>query len=188
LKITGSVEMDRAALARMMYRSERGEPLDPCDGVPFSIALRGYLSGLYFSLDEALGLQTLPGKRSARTVGRTAVRDTLLRECAARCFPGLSRCQQAKRIIEAVRRYEASSWKFDRRLETMPSGYGSVREYAYRLCRLDVPMPKERRLIAILGVCNELLPFHCIGDSPFSVASPESGGVDAPTARRNSRS
>jgi hypothetical protein len=178
--------MDRAALARMMSRLERGEPLDPRDGVPFSIALRGYLSGLHSSLDEALGLQTLPGKRSARTVGRTAVRDSLLRECAVQCFPGLSRCQQAKRIIEAVRRYEASSWKFDRRLETMPVA-GGMREYAYRLCRLDVAMPKERRLIAILGVCNELPPFHCIGDSPFSEMSDQSGGSNAPTARRNSR-
>ncbi|MCK1669671.1 MULTISPECIES: hypothetical protein [unclassified Bradyrhizobium] len=55
-------------------------------------------------------LRTRPGQRTPETLAALAERDRLVRELAARCYPGLCRHQQSMRIHDELARYASTTW------------------------------------------------------------------------------
>lgn len=85
------------------------EALDPrlC---PLARAVRALLAGA----EDPFELKRQPGQRTAVTTIRIERRDELLREVAARFFPGLPAASQAREIARVMHDYFTRGWVNDR--------------------------------------------------------------------------
>lgn len=161
-----------AFLDRLARRCRAGEPLDPVDAVALAVAVQDIASGRCRGLDEALGLKPAAGQRSIGAELARLRRNDLLRAWATRFYPHLTGHGQGSAIAVLLHRYETSAWRHDRQRSEMPTGYqGAEREYCYRVCRLDLPLPQARQIARI--VMSSGVSCHAGGSTTSGVEQPE---------------
>jgi hypothetical protein len=130
------------------------------DGIWFASALAVYEAGAAdgLSLDAALRLVPSPGCRSWWSAEQRDRRDILIREIRDRFFPGLPNSHTASQIDEKLRRYETTSWRFDRARRSPPAAYaGKLEVFLFAVLKLGQPISK-RVIERALGACQELPP------------------------------
>jgi hypothetical protein len=96
-----------------------------------------------------------PGQRSAATRARLAERDRLVREGAARFYPGARPARTAKLMATAMQRFEAVAWRHwpgESAPEACPDRYAhDVRSVAWRILKAGAAIPGERTIRRILA-------------------------------------
>jgi hypothetical protein len=97
------------------------------------------------SLDAAMGLRPGPGERHPTTLRRTTERDRAL-GIAAMHFAEPSRRAVARRLAEALRRYEATGWRRDRLCEVCPHDPSSPAAALWHVLKMNrgEPLAAER--------------------------------------------
>jgi hypothetical protein len=98
-------------VADLIALAEHVSRLDEPWAGPMSARLDRLLAG--HDPAEALGLKPKRGQRRWHTVTRIDQRDEMLRQAAMRFFPGMAPSRQAEEIARALKRYAASSWRYD---------------------------------------------------------------------------
>jgi hypothetical protein len=129
------------------------EPLPEALASWLATSLQSFLDRRCASLNDAFGLRNARGGVPWRMEASMRERDLALRSLAERHFADLSTSAQATRIHLLSKRYEASSWRFDRTNETMPRAYtGTPHEFLWRAFKSGAAMPLgTRQLRTILG-------------------------------------
>lgn len=129
------------------------EPLPESLASWLATSLQSYLDHRSDSLNDAFGLRNARGGVPCRMEAAMRERDQALRSLARQHCPGLSTSAQAAQIHLLSTRYEASTWRFDRMQESMPSGYaGTPHEFLWRAFKSGAAMPLgNRQLRTILG-------------------------------------
>lgn len=74
-----------------------------------------------------------PGQRTFRTIQRHRRRAELLRETAARFWPGLSRPEQARQLNVGLSRYRETAWRYERALVECPARLRGTQQEMYWL-------------------------------------------------------
>ncbi|TBY67274.1 hypothetical protein E0H46_18985 [Rhizobium leguminosarum bv. viciae] len=107
--------------------------------------LNRFVSGETSDVAAALDLKQPRGKRAWRTVSETEARNAAIRETAQKFFPALKPKQQADELAIALRRYSASAWRFDQRMEKCPYKAGDLNAALWLiLTRVDHALSAER--------------------------------------------
>ncbi len=116
-------------------------------------AIDGYLEHQCGSIEEALGLRSARGGVPWWLEEGMRVRNTALRELAARFFANGSVSAKAAHIKTLSQRYAASGYRFDRDRAEMPVHYcGTPHEWLWRAFKSGAAMPLgDRQLRKILG-------------------------------------
>lgn len=129
------------------------EPLPEPLASWLAASIQSYLDRNTESLNDAFGLRNARGGVPCRMEASMRERDRTLRALAARHFGNLSTSAQATQIHLLSVRYEATSWRFDRMHEGVPSGYeGTPHELLWRAFKSGAAMPLgTRQLRTILG-------------------------------------
>lgn len=133
-----------ARLARLRAALVDDAPLNDDDRHLIAGGLGCYLTRRCASLDEALGVDSLPGQADARRMVALAERDEIVRQTLADF--GLT----AVELAAAMARYAAAGWRHDRAMtECPPRHVGRVQERLWRILRLrDHPL-SARQIRAI---------------------------------------
>ena len=134
-------------LRRVQAALEHGRAPEPTDAVWLADAIDAYLNREAPTLDATLSL-TRPGQDSTPTrLARTA-RDDALRQAARDHFGHLDSCRaQALALRDAMTRYEATAWRYDRHRGASPYPDGSLRDLLWRALVVDVGMPRSARAL-----------------------------------------
>jgi hypothetical protein len=129
------------------------EPLPEPLAYWLATSLQSFLDQRSESLNDAFGLRNARGGVPWRMEASMRARDEALRRLASQHFRALTRSAQAARIQLLSARYEASSWRFDRMREVMPTAYeGTPHEFLWRAFKSGAAMPLgTRQLRTILG-------------------------------------
>jgi hypothetical protein len=107
--------------------------------------LNRFVSGETRDVAAALDLKQPRGKRGWRTVSLLEARNAAIREAAANFFPALKPKQQADALAIALKRYSASAWRFDQRMEKCPYKLGDLNAALWLiLTRVDHAVSAER--------------------------------------------
>ncbi len=106
------------------------------------------------SLDESLDLAPGPGGVTWVEQERRDQRDTLLRDMAARHFPGQEPGPAARSLTAAWRRYARIRLAIERRLGESAAAPGTLDGDLFLLARLDGP-PAERQVRNILAAAEQ---------------------------------
>ena len=134
------------SLSEIAVRCEQGEPLESGLAQWLGGALRRFLTREALTLEEAFGLKVSRGGAPWWLVESMRVRDTALRDLAARFFPDQSTSARANLVYELSLRYAETAWHHDAGEAPMPSGYvGSPQEYLWRAFKSGAPIPLEKR-------------------------------------------
>lgn len=143
--------MSRFAPLRSLLDRLDAEPLSPAEHHEVIVGgVRRYLAG-EAPLEDALGLRSGDGQRSAHTEANIEARDKLLRESAAEFFPGLLVTQQARGLHLRWTRYEASRWPHERTLDAVPPHRIATLEGRFwAILKKRDTVPAERTIRAIL--------------------------------------
>ena len=118
---------------------------------------RKYLQGAHegVSLEQAFGLTVGPGGMPWWREESLKARDDAIRKLADQHFGNLDLNGQANALLETIRRYRGSRWRFDRLKDRMPESYAGTRsELLYETLRRgggDLPGSKKH-LLQILSV------------------------------------
>lgn len=106
-------------------------------------------------LEEAMGLRTVAGQRSARTRATMDERDRMLREAAAEFFPGISFDAQADAIHTRWQRYAATGWLRERALDVVPPHRtGTLEERFWTILRARDHVIARRTIRLILAASS----------------------------------
>ena len=129
-----------------------GEPLPGTLASWLASSLQSFLDQRSSSLNDAFGLRNTRGGIPWRMEASIRVRDAALRSLSKAQFAELSITAQAERIHRASVRYAASSWRFDREREEMPSPYrGTPQQFLWEAFKSGAAMPLcPRQLRTIL--------------------------------------
>ena len=105
------------------------------------------------TLDAALGLSTDPGRLSWWRLESLRERDDAIRALAARICgdrpPPVA--EQAVRVVELLRRYQASAWRSDRQSTAPPRHYCETKQLLWRICRADDAELSPRQVRRIIS-------------------------------------
>ncbi len=143
-------------LERMLVAMKRGAPIAPADAKRFMAAIVRYIAGAAsgLTLDRALGLAPLAGRRSWWTERKYQDRDAIIQELRERYFAALSTDRAATAMVKEVLRLERSHARRGK------AGDGKG-ELIARALDTGMRFPKRRQLRNILSAGNELAPFDC---------------------------
>jgi len=137
-------------LRQLLVIAERGELGELGDWL--APRLKHYLTGasVGVSLEQVLDLAVSPGRAPWRREEAQRARDDAIRELADRHFGNLDLNGQANALLETIRRYRGSRWRFDRLKDHMPESYAGTRsELLYETLRRgggDLPGSKKHLL------------------------------------------
>jgi hypothetical protein len=114
-------------------------------------------------LDQALGLRPGRGQRTFQTITVLGQRDALLRDIAARFFPGQTIEAQSHGIADAWSRYDANAWQRERGLEHCPPHRaGRLEGELFKLQKLRPRPLRWRQIFAILVAKSPpVFPANC---------------------------
>ncbi len=140
-------------LREIMGRCFDGKPLDGHLADWLGVAINGYLTRQFRTLEEGLGLIFPRGGIPWWREEAIRKRDAALRYLAETFLGELALGMQAREIWTVARRYAASAWRFDRDKDEMPARYaGTPKECLWRAFKSSAPMPiGERQLRNILA-------------------------------------
>lgn len=101
---------------------------------------------------EAGPLKPRPGQRTYRTIQNIKRRDALLKEAAAKFFPGQHVSQPAFRLASDLAHYHATAWQRDRLCPECPAQYADkLRVLLFQILKcIDAP-PSGRTIRRILA-------------------------------------
>ena len=135
-------------LREISRRCLEGEPLTEDLSGWLGQSLVKFLSHHCRSIDDALGLKFPQGGVPWWREEAIRIRDAALRQLAEQYHAGLSVSAQAQEIVTQAIRYAASTWRFDRDRDEMPSHYSETPyEYLWRAFKSGAAMPiGERQL------------------------------------------
>jgi hypothetical protein len=124
----------------------------------FAAALAEYEASAPRGVDlgEAFGLQAAAGARQWWESERRRHRNEILRELAARHFPGLSTRAAADAIVTALVRYQATRWRRHRAYATPPAGLTALEADLFRLLKVQAPVSRRTVQRALGSVCHEV--------------------------------
>jgi hypothetical protein len=123
---------------------------DPTDMV-VADALGAVLAGRAVSIDSALGITGTRGQRRLATRVRLERRDNLIREAAARFFPGMRTNAQADRLARALARYSDTAWRRDRMVSECPARLvNTLQAYCWELLANNEKVLGAERIKQIL--------------------------------------
>lgn len=93
-----------------------------------------------------------PGRRLPGTMAAIAERDALLREVARLHFPAVSQREQARRVHDALCRYQSGAWRRERaEAEGAARHHGKINAHCHAILSLRDHVPSEgaiRRALA----------------------------------------
>jgi hypothetical protein len=129
-----------------------GEPLPGTLASWLASSLQSFLDQRSSSLNDAFGVRNARGGIPWRMEASIRVRDAALRSLSKAQLTELSISARAERIHQASVRYAASSWRFDREREEMPSTYrGTPQQFLWEAFKSGATMPLcPRQLRTIL--------------------------------------
>jgi hypothetical protein len=149
MTVEAAADASVARLTRLRNALRGGGCVAQDDALALVKGLDRYLAGEPF--ETAFGLMIDRGSRSPRTVAQLAERDALLCEAAAKFFPDGSKAEKARRLHEALSRYETSGWRFERGEATCPDRHvGRVRELFWKALKANPNTPSVERLRKVL--------------------------------------
>ena len=139
-------------LREIARRCQIGEPLGEELADWLAGALQKYLSQGCRTIEEALNLRFPQGGIPWWREEAIRKRDGAIRDLAERFHSHLLLCAKAREICSMAARYAASSWRFDRGGDAMPSHYaGTANELLWHAFKSGATMPiGERQLRNIL--------------------------------------
>ena len=131
-----------ARLNEICRRLQAGQPLGEDLALWLSGSLRTFLEQQNKSLQDAFGLRFPRGGIPWWREEAMRERDAALRELAQTFLADMSTNAKAEHIHKAAKRYAATSWRFDKRCETVPQGYeGTPRAPMWVAFKSGAPMP-----------------------------------------------
>jgi hypothetical protein len=114
---------------------------------PWAVSMQARLERLLDGEEpaKALGLRSARGRRRWRTVTALERRNAILREVAAKFYPGKRESRQADEIARELRRYAASAWRWDRDKADCPYPDDSLKSYLWLiLSEIDNALSDQR--------------------------------------------
>lgn len=140
-------------LREIMGRCFDGKPLDVDLADWLGVAIDGYLTRQFRTLEEGLGLIFPRGGIPWWREEAIRKRNAALCYLAETFLDELALGMQAQEIWTTARRYAASAWRFDQDKNDMPAHYaGTPKECLWQAFKSSAPMPiGERQLRNILA-------------------------------------
>ena len=109
-------------------------------------SLDKFLSHRARTIEDAMGLRAVRGGVPWWLEEAIRKRDHALRAAAEKHFPNCPVSAQATALRSIALRYAASTWRFDRQNDAMPSAYaGTLMECVWRAFKSGAPMPISTR-------------------------------------------
>lgn len=125
---------------------------DDLDAKAVADGFSAYLCGDVVTLDDALGVRTLPGQRKLATQIWNAKRNALLCKAACDHFPNVCTLKQARELHRVMDRYFTSAWRHERHNAVCPPHLsGTVQAAAWEILKLVDRVLSERRIREILA-------------------------------------
>jgi hypothetical protein len=168
-------------LENISARCLAGQPLNEGQRHWLGRVLAEYLAHRCPTIEDAMQLRGDRGGIPWWREQANRKRDAALRELAARYFGGLSVTAQAAQLRVLTVRYAASTWRFDRKRDAMPTHYvGCMHEWLWRAFASGAPMPiGERQLRNILPGAAAAGRSGRVPSAPSPGAVPVSAGREA---------
>jgi hypothetical protein len=150
-------------LREISLRCQQGKPLDVKHLNWLGKSLQKFLEHQCLSVDEALGIKNPRGGVPWWREEQMRVRDDALRDLARNFNSNGSVTAVARQICMVARRYAASAWRFDHKLDAMPNNYaGTSKENLWKAFKSGAPMPlgerQVRQIIGNLSASKQLSP------------------------------
>jgi hypothetical protein len=141
-----------ARLRRVVRAFEGGELPGEEERAWFCSAVRQYEieARAGATLDRALGLVPAPGQESWWTAEARETRNETIRQIRREYFPDLGITAASREIAQAARRYQATSWRFEKGASAGPPADKPHRLIAQAL-ETGCPFPDQRQIRKVLG-------------------------------------